>query len=153
MAFNRRNRQTTSTLEGYARKVENILLALGIDPESARQARAGGFGWGFRRGSAAIEVVVTQHEGHGYFQVLSPLIHLPITGLLPLYRRLLELNLQLTSAALGVHGDIVYVFCERPIEGLDTHEVNALIGLVTGYADELDDKLADEFGGRLYGRV
>ena len=81
------------------------------------------------------------------------MIHLPINGLLPLYRRLLELNLQLTNASIGVYLDVVYVFSERPLEGLDSIEANHIIEIIAHYADELDDKLVSEFGGRLYGRV
>jgi len=48
-------------------------------------------------------------------------------GLLPFYRRLLELNLQLTAAALGVYLDVVYVFSERPLDGMDSKEANSII--------------------------
>jgi len=85
--------------------------------------------------------------------VLSPILHLPANGLLPLYRRLLELNLQITNAAFGVHLDVVYVFSERPLEGLDSNEANDMISLVAYYADEWDNLLFNEFGGRLYGQV
>lgn len=151
--FTRRRQPQGSAIEGYAYTVEQILLTIGIDPGTSRTTTNDGFGWNFRRGSALIEIAVTQHEGIGYFQVLSPILHLPMVGLLALYRRLLELNMQLTSAALGIHLDAVYVFSERPLEGMDSAEANALINLVAGYADDLDDKLISEFGGRFYGRV
>ena len=61
---------------------------------------------------------MSQQDTTGYLQVLSPIIHLPQSGLLALYRRLLELNLQLTNAALGIYLDVVYVFSERSLEGL-----------------------------------
>jgi hypothetical protein len=80
-------------------------------------------------------------------------MHLPMSNLLPLYRRLLELNLQLTAAAIGVHLDVVYVFSERPLDGMDAAEANTIINLVSAYADDLDDKLVTEFGGRLYAKV
>jgi hypothetical protein len=140
-------------IDQYAQTVEQILLGVGVEPQQARMNMQDGFGWSFRRGSAVIEVYVSQQDGTGYFQVLSPILHLPISNLLPLYRRLLELNLQLTNAALGVHLDVVYVFSERPLEGLDAVEANNIITLVAGYADELDDQLVTEFGGRLYARI
>lgn len=140
-------------LEVYATTVEQILLTLGVDPVQARLNTEQGFGWGFQRGSAQIEVYVSQQESSGYLQILSPIMHLPQTSLLALYRRLLELNLQLTNAALGVHLDIVYIFSERPLAGLDDVEANAMISLVANYADELDDQLVTEFGGRLYSRI
>jgi len=141
------------SLEAYAATVEQILPGVGIDPVAARMNTEGGYGWSFQRGSAVIEVYVSQQNDVGYLQVLSPILHLPMSNLLPLYRRLLELNLQLTAAAIGVHLDVVYVFSERPLEGMDASEANTIINLVSGYADDLDDKLVSEFGGRLYAKV
>lgn len=141
------------TLESYAVTVEDILRTLSIPPEDARLPTEDGFGWTFRRGSAIIEVYVSEQEERGYFQVLSPIMHLSNGGLLPLYRRLLELNLQLTNASLGVYYDVVYVFNERNLEGLDAVEANNIMALVAGYADDLDNQLVDEFGGRLYSQA
>lgn len=148
-----RSRRSTPNLQIYAATVEQILLNIGIDPQQARMNTQEGFGWNFRRGSAVIETYISQQDSVGYLQVLSPILHLPATGLLPLYRRLLELNLQLTNAALGVYLDVVYIFSERPLEGMDSTEANNILNLVATYADELDDKLLEEFGGRLYGRI
>lgn len=154
--FRGRGRQpqpTGPSLESYAGTVEQILPVIGVDPITSRMNTDNGFGWSFQRGSAVIEVFVAQHNGVGYLQVLSPIMHLPINGLLPLYRRLLELNLQLSQSSLGVYLDVVYVFSERPLDGLDAAEANSLIGMVAAYADDLDDKLVSEFGGRLYAKV
>jgi hypothetical protein len=154
--FRNRNKQQQagpSPLEQHAGNVEQILASINIDPVKARMQTEAGFGWSFQRGSAVIEIYVSEQEGVGYLQVLSPILHLPINGLLPLYRRLLELNLQLTNAAVGVYLDVVYVFNERPLDGLDAAEANSIINLVAAYADELDDKLIAEFGGRLYAKV
>ncbi|MBZ0288799.1 MAG: YbjN domain-containing protein [Anaerolineae bacterium] len=149
-----RNQPSSSpSLESYAAAVEQILPAIGIDPLAARMNTEGGYGWSFQRGSAVIEVYVSQQDSAGYLQVLSPIMHLPMSNLLPLYRHLLELNLQLTAAAVGVHLDVVYVFSERPLQGMDATEANTIINLVSGYADELDDRLVSEFGGRLYAKV
>lgn len=152
--FRGRNRATgENALESYAATIEQILAGVGVDPVSARMRTETGFGWSFQRNSAVIEIYVSQQDGIGYLQVLSPIIHLPSNALLPLYRRLLELNLQLTAAALGVYLDIVYVFSERPLEGMDATEANTIINVVASYADDLDDKLVAEFGGRLYAKV
>jgi hypothetical protein len=149
-----RGRKSLGTrLESYAATVEQILPDIGIDPAQSRLNTEQGFGWSFRRGSATIEVYVSQQDDVGYLQVLAPILHLPANGLLPLYRRLLELNLQLTNAAFGVHLDVVYVFSERPLEGLDSAEANNIISLIAYYADQWDNELFNEFGGRLYGQV
>jgi hypothetical protein len=149
----RKSPQPASMLEAYAGTVEQILSTIGIDPIKVRMNTDSGFGWSFQRGSAVIEIFVSQQNNVGYLQVLSPILHLPINGLLPLYRRLLELNLQLTNASLGVYLDVVYLFSERPLEGLDATEVDSIVKMVAAYADDLDDKLVNEFGGRLYAKV
>jgi hypothetical protein len=141
------------SIRDYAAQVESLLAAASVNVEQARLLVEGGYGWRFQRGSAIVQVYVVENDQRGYFQVFSPMLHLPAGGLLPLYRRMLELNLKLTSASLGVHNDIVYVFTERLIDGLDADEANTMINLVSGYADDLDNKLVAEFGGRLYSQV
>lgn len=140
----------TKTLQQHAATIDAILRQIGLPPEETRIPTNEGYGWSFRRGSAVIEIYLSEQDEQGYLQVLSPIIHLPTSAVLPLYRRLLELNLQLTSAALGVYNDVVYVFYERPVKGLDAGEANDIITKVAGYADDLDDQLVEEFGGRLY---
>ena len=144
------NDPNTPSLEQYANALESILAQMGLNPTEVRLNTDDGYGWSFRRGSAVIEIYVAAQNGVGYLQVLSPILHLPENAILPLYRRLLELNLQLTSAALGVYGDVVYVFSERPLAGLDVNEANEIVSRVAAYADDLDNALVEEFGGRLY---
>ena len=151
--FNRGQNPASNLLRQHAQMVERILQSIGYNPQEVRMDTEDGYGWGFQRGSAIIEVYLKQDEGRDYFQILSPLLHVPPGNLLPLYRRLLELNFSLTNASIGIHLDIVYVFNERPVEGLDESEANFLITQISGYADELDDRLINEFGGRRYGQV
>jgi len=154
MLFAGRNKRegggSQRTLEQYAVTVETILEDLGVPIAEARINVEQGYGWNFSRGSAIIEVYIVEEEGRGYIQVLSPIMHLPEVSLLPLYRKLLEYNLQLTNASLGIYYDVVYVFNERPLLGLDADETNTIITMVAGYADDLDNTLVSEFGGRLY---
>ncbi|HLV37417.1 MAG TPA: YbjN domain-containing protein [Spirillospora sp.] len=154
MAFNPQasSQPFNDALARSATMVQQVLVSIGVDPDQSRLSVNNGYGWNFRYGSAIIEVYIHRNEEGSYFQVLSPIIHLPQGGLLPLYRRMLELNLQLTNAALGVYHDTVYVFSERPLDGLDPVEVNSTISRVAAYADDLDNRLVAEFGGRLYAR-
>ncbi|MDE2859562.1 MAG: YbjN domain-containing protein [Chloroflexota bacterium] len=143
--------ETSDPLEFSARAVEKILAQIGVDAAAARMDVESGYGWNFLRGSALIEVYLSPEE-RGYLQVLAPIMHLPPSNLLALYRRLLELNLELTNAALGLHEDVVYLYHERLLEGLDASEADVIIRRLARVADELDDALVEEFGGRLYGQ-
>ncbi len=154
MAFNRQQatQPVGDPLARSAAMVQQVLVSIGVDADQSRLSVDNGYGWNFRYGSAIIEVYIHQNEEGSYFQVLAPIMHLPQAGLLPLYRRMLELNLQLTSAALGTYNDAVYIFSERPLDGLDAVEVSSTISRAASYADDLDNKLVAEFGGRLYAR-
>lgn len=153
--FGGRNRpgdddKSGANIHHHAQIIRKILLDIKLNPDQVRMNTNEGYGWSFRRGSAVIEVYLSEQNSVGYLQVLSPIMHIPSVGTLPLYRRLLELNLQLTSAALGIYNDVVYVFYERPLIGLDASEANDIIDKVASYADDLDNQLVEEFGGRLY---
>lgn len=150
-----RNRNPTGSfrLEPYAAMVQHALQSLNVNPDQARVKVEDGFGWVFWHGSATIEVYVRMVNNAGIFQAVSPIMHLPQSGLLPLYRRLLELNLEIANFSVGVYLDVVYVFSERPLEGMDQVEAASIISAVADWADELDDQLVAEFGGRQYGRA
>ncbi|TVR20496.1 MAG: hypothetical protein EA396_10530 [Anaerolineaceae bacterium] len=154
MLRGRGNPNRKKSLDDHAETVESILHGLGVPIDSARMPDVdNGYGWHFKRGSAIIEIYTIEADAQGYFQVLSPIMHLPQTGLLPLYRRLLENNLQMTNASFGVFNDVVYVFNERPLQDLDPGEVEGIMTMVAGYADDFDNELVNEFGGRLYSQM
>src|SRR5262245_4395424 len=104
--------QQISNLQKHAITVEQILASIGVDLARARRDTEHGSDWSFQRGSDILEVYIAEQRGRAYLQVLAPLMHLPAGGLLPLYRRLLELNLSLTNASLGIYLDVIYVFNE-----------------------------------------
>lgn len=138
----------------FKSSIEHFFIAKGVDPRQARLniSEEGNFGWSFRRGSAIIEVYITEQSDNSFVQVLSPMMHLPPIEdkVKPLYRRLLELNLQITGAAIGVYLDVVYVFTEIPLSLVSPQHLSSVISSVAALADDLDDKLVAEFGGRLY---
>ena len=83
MFWRQQQSQKTNTLQQHAGVVEQILASIGVDPTRARMDTENGYGWSFQRGSALIEIYIAEQEGREYLQVLSPLIHVPIGGLLP----------------------------------------------------------------------
>ena len=135
----------------FSKIIENLLRTSAIDPLHARLEVETGFGWSFNRGSALIEIYLTDQSGVGYLQVLSPLIHMPPEDKRPpLYKRLLELNMALAGASLGIYMDVVYLFIETPLANLKIVEVNNIILRISSYANELNNDIVNEFGGRLY---
>gem|GEM_PF-303231 len=141
-----------SDLGAVAIRIDGVLTALGLNPTEARIPDS--YTWQFQRGTALIEVRLVQEDGaNTFFQISAPVMHLPHDNLLRLYRRLLELNMQLVGAAFAIYRDVIYLVDERPVPGLDDNEAHAMINTVAGFADQLDDSLVNEFGGRLYGQV
>jgi len=140
-------------VEAAARIVGDVLGKIGITDRPDPLPEDRGFGWIIRRGSAVIFISVNQVNERAYLRLVSPILHLPAENLLPLYRTLLGINMELTSAALAVHEDKVCVVSERPVAGLDPVEADDLIKRIAHYADELDNKLAAEFGARLMTEV
>lgn len=146
-----RRNAPTSNVEKTAMYVERLLGEVLENPAQARME--GQLGWNIMLGSANIEILIAENEQGQTLQVVAPLMHLPQTGLLPLYRRLLELNMMTPGITFGVYGDVVFLYNERPLEGLDEVEVRDIIQRMALNADKYDNELVEEFGGRLYNSV
>lgn len=151
--FNRGRAPQPTTRDQAVKYVEQILRAASVDPSTSRIQTGDGMGWKFTYGSAQMEIYITLKQEQDFFQVLCPILYLPQNGLLALYRRLLELNMLIPNVRFGVYGDLVYLFSERPLDGLDLNEAYDIISTLTRNADEYDNRLIEEFGGRLYSQV
>jgi hypothetical protein len=138
-------------IQECVRLVRTVLANIGIKGEPQPVDGGAGLGWVIQRGSAVVYVMIGGGDNNsaGYLKVISPILFLPGENLLPLYRTLLEINMELTSAALGIQQDKVCVISERSIAGLNAEEADEIIKRVAHYADQLDDQLAAEFGARL----
>jgi hypothetical protein len=105
-----------------------------------------------KKGSATVGINVL--EDHGVLLFVAPVM--PVPKLSPvaveaLYRRLLELSFLTTSdAAFAVDGDHdeIVVRALRRLSGLDYEEFEDLLETVGKVADEWDDVLRAEFGGK-----
>ena len=130
--------------------IESVIRDLGLDPDGSRleTSEDGRLAWGVRCGSAAVYVFLQEGDKENFIEVLSPVMKIPEQNILPLYRRLLELNAEeLTGAAFGVKGEDVVLMTDRSTTDLDRTEVQSMITLMGEYADRYDDELVGEFGG------
>lgn len=150
MSWFAKKKTQVEDVKDAARIVGGVLEKIGVDHRPETLSGDRGYGWSIRRGSAVIFITVNRADQQSYLRLVSPILHLPAENLLPLYRTLLGINMELTSAALAVHEDKICVVSERPVRGLDPEEVDDLIKRISYYADELDNKLAREFGARLF---
>ena len=136
-----------------ARKVvESALKAVGLDPaEVAIEAGGGGYAWHMRRGSADVILALNSgsRDAAARLRIVAPILRLADGDNSSLFTRLLELNAtEMPGIAFGVQGAKVVIVAERTVIGLDRAELDELLTLVGHFADEYDDRLADEFGVR-----
>ena len=141
----------SNNFDDARKNVVSALKRLGVQETEPDQADDVCATWRLTVGSADVFVSVIKADGNPdsvVFQVLAPVMGLPDKNLLPLYRKLLELNASaLFGACFSLEGATVNVLGERLALNLDEDEFVRLIDRVAGYADKYDDELVSEFGG------
>jgi hypothetical protein len=140
-----------TTAADCVRIVEDFFRRVGMDPERQRLPGREGVGWWVVRGSALIVITLYSQNGLVTMRMVSPILYLPGERIVALYRRCLEINMELLNCALGVYQDRVFVVSERPIAGLDPQEFVTTLDFLSAVADDMDDRLAEEFDCKLYG--
>jgi len=130
--------------------VEAYFQRRGLNPVDHVLSDANGLGWWLMEGSAKIFVFVQDGPQGAILRLTSPLVHIPDQSREIFYRRLLDLNGTLSSCALSTHEDLVLVVAQRPTFGLVQEELDDLVWHVAYVADLLDNKLAEEFGCKMY---
>lgn len=139
-----------TSIKECVKMVERFFRDIGFNPRDQRLPNRDTLGWYLQRGSALIYILLHQHDKMPTIRIVSPLLYLPESKILPLYRRCLELNNELINCAFGVTDDKIMLVSERPIDGLDPQELEETIRYLSGAADELDNKLSEEFNAPMY---
>lgn len=139
-----KNKETAKDFNYYKDLIEGIIREWNVDPDSIynSQNRV----WFLVQGSANFEIGFFNYADRDYFYSASPIVKLPQENLLAFYRRLLELNDYYIGTKLSVRGNQVWLLGQRECEGMDKGEAKRLIDNVRITADDLDDKLMNEFG-------
>ena len=141
----------------YHELVEEVLKDYKIDPATARGQQAGQ--WNLKLGSANVWVDIFQSKdaqgnlaNYGYFQVLAPVVEVPINNQHLFTKDLLEINHSLYGVSFTIFKEYAYIKAIRELQGLDKSEVKATFDRVSIYADDWDDKLRAKYaiytGGR-----
>ncbi|URR35197.1 YbjN domain-containing protein [Thermosynechococcus sp. HN-54] len=104
--------------------------------------------WMFRYGSAEVFVQLSGHTEEDFLTIWSPVLPLPVTDELALYRKLLTLNwLTTLEAHFAIAEGQVQVVATRTLGGISAGEIARLITIVATLADDYDDALKAEFKG------
>jgi hypothetical protein len=131
--------------------IEDVLIELGHVLEKARaQFPECERAWRISKGSATVEIALLKREDDNWLQVsASVMTPGPRTDTAALWRKLLSLNYERASVAcFALRGDTVVIIGQRSTRDLDRGEVITLISTVSDDADDYDDRLVKEFGGR-----
>ncbi|HXE73545.1 MAG TPA: YbjN domain-containing protein [Candidatus Nitrosotenuis sp.] len=136
----------TTSLEKSRSLVEAIFRQIKLDPDRNKvPTQDGSHVWALNYGEQTLFLCLYEHEGTGYFKVFSPVVYLPDDNLLPFYRKLLEVNWDLTSAWMAARGDEVMVIGERALEGMDVKEGLDIVTRVGFYSEAMRKMLTEEF--------
>lgn len=127
-------------IENFYRSIENDPNEYLLDNEKNHKR------WVLYRGSIVTYIYLNLGEEKSTLRIFAPLVYLPQTNILPLYRECLEYNFSLVNCSLCVLSDTIGLVVERPLEGLDPIELTGMISYLTAVADDLDNKLAEKFG-------
>lgn len=136
--------------------VEQYFQHRGLRSDDHVLGDAGGMGWWLMEGSARVYILVQESpkdsrgQSNTLLRITAPLVFVPEVGKEQFYRRLLDLNGNLSLCALSTHDNVVLVVAQRPTTGLDQEELDDLVWHVAYVADLLDNKLAEEFGCKMY---
>ncbi len=146
------NKVSNGTLDEAVHMVETYFVHRGLDPNAFKLKGSHEYGWWIKEGSAEVYIIVQagNEELKTVLRISSPLVYVPQNNQEGFYRHLLELNNDLSSCALSIYNDLVLVVAQRPTLGLSQEEMDELVWNAAYVADVLDDKLAQNYGARLY---
>lgn len=137
-------------LNYYYNIIEDCLRRLEIDPEKCRGEQRGQ--WNLAQGSANVWIDLWHIElqGRAYYQVMSPVMSLPVDEGKHrlLFQELLELNDKLFGVAFSIYKNIVWMKTIREAKGMDVEEALNILARIATYADLYDDYLINKYEGK-----
>src|SRR3990167_4438085 len=138
------------TIDEVAQMIERYFHRRELNPKDQELSGAEGYGWWLTAGSPKVYVFVQEAPTGPVLRITSPLVYIPQKNREEFYRKLLNINCNLSSCALATHEDTVLVVAQRPTLGLEQEELDALVWNVAYVADLLDNDLSAEFKVPLY---
>lgn len=144
------HKATKGSVEEVAGMISTYFKSRGLNPNHQELKSSEGCGWWMKQGSAKVYIFVQDAAGGPVLRLTSPLVFIPKENQEAFFRRLLDINCNLSSCALATHGDVVLVVAQRPTLGLNQEEVDELAWSVAYVADLLDEELSGQFKAQMY---
>ncbi len=144
-------RNESTPLESSIKMVEKLLKDWNLDPNALKDKKKNL--WFLTQGSAKFHIELFKNDkgkNHGVvdcIEIGGMIMKLPEENILPLYRKLLELNSTNVGVYFAVRGNLVMLLSTRECEGMDENELKIMVDELRFFADYWDDILMKEFGG------
>lgn len=144
------HKATKGSVEEVAGMISTYFKNRGLNPDHQELKSSEGCGWWMKQGSAKVYLFVQDAASGTVLRITSPLVFIPKDNREAFFRKLLDVNCNMSSCALATHGEVVLVVAQRPTLGLSQEEVDELAWSVAYVADLLDQQLSEEFGAQMY---
>jgi len=125
--------------------ITDTLEKLGVDPKSARLPDAKGRGWLAHLDSVPMFVSLSDLEGESALRLVCPILYMPPRDLLPFYRKLLDLNMELGDVCIALDRDVVCVIWQQTLAGLTASAVETIMRRVIKTGNILKEGFVGEF--------
>ncbi len=132
-------------LEPLFKIVENAISDVGVDPKPCRRGEPGQ--WNMRKGSARIwlDLWYIEEEGRAYFQVMSPVVPVPMKRREEFFEEILTVTDRLFGVAFTLYDGWAWIKSIREVDDMSKSEAKAMIIRVGNYADHYDNLLIDKY--------
>lgn len=129
--------------------IETVIDSLDQSDSAMVSQNEGGHVWKFKYGSVEVFVQLTGESDEDTFTVWSSVMNLPAQNEPQLMRKLLEMNWMTTfEACFGIFNNQIVVLSSRTVAELSPGEISRLVTVVATIADDNDEALQSEFGGK-----
>lgn len=133
--------------------IQQLCKEIGVKPEDIYSAKTDS--WYFTKGSAKLEVCFVSYNTvyntvRTFIRVFSPIYPIPTAPekKLAVFAECMAGNRIFMGMKFCTFPDDgqIYVFGERPIDGMDYEEFTTLVNDTASWADQLDDGMVKKFG-------
>jgi hypothetical protein len=130
--------------------IEHIFKQRGLNSHEHQVDSQQSGAWWLTEDNSVIYIYVHETATGPTLRVTSPIVNLPPANREQFYRRLLDLNTDLSSCGLSTYQDIVLVVSQRHIGGLSEQELDEIVSNVGFIGTTVAEKLRSEFGATAY---
>ena len=142
-----------NTLEKASQIINEMLKSLGTNEKDASMEtdNKNMLGWAINVNDIIIYIYLFKGEDKNmYLRLVSPILKLPTTNILPFYRKLLEHNLYLHDIGFSVEENLILLMAQRRIDLTSLEECTYIVSFLAESGTKLTKELSEEFDAEIY---